>query len=104
MFFPLINRLLGISFYFFDENRNALHCFNQRAIEDCEFGTNFALLFTSRYFEPLKDHLMSSDGNCTFRAEILNMLQQNYSSKFLPAARHMSNGKRELALCACVTI
>lgn len=65
--------------------------FNQRSIEDSDFGTNFALLFTSRYFEPLKEHLMSSDGNCTFRAEILNMLQQNYSRKFCsPTAAHLT--------------
>lgn len=61
--------------------RSALQYFNERALEDEDFAINFALLFTSSHFDGLREHLQSSDGNSIFRAHILNMLQQNYSSK-----------------------
>lgn len=56
--------------------------FNERALEDEDFAINFALLFTSCHFDGLREHLQSSDGNSIFRAHILNMLQQNYSSEY----------------------
>lgn len=56
--------------------------FNERALENEDFAVNFALLFTSCHFDGLREHLQSSDGNSIFRAQILNMLQQNYSSKW----------------------
>lgn len=61
--------------------RSALQFFNEHALEDEDFAVNFALLFTSCHFDGLREHLQSSDGNSIFRAHILNMLQQNYSSK-----------------------
>lgn len=61
--------------------RSALEYFNERALENEDFAVNFALLFTSCHFDGLREHLQSSDGNSIFRAQILNMLQQNYSSK-----------------------
>lgn len=63
--------------------RSALQYFNERAIEDEKFAINFAVLFTSCHFDGLREHLQSSDGSSIFRAHILNMLQQNYSSNVL---------------------
>lgn len=63
-------------------NRSALLYFNERALEDGDFAINFAVLFTSHHFDGLREHLQASDGNSIFRAHILNMLQQNYSSKY----------------------
>lgn len=62
--------------------RSALQYFNERSLEDEDFAINFALLFTSCHFDGLREHLQSSDGNSIFRAHILNMLQQNYSSEY----------------------
>lgn len=62
--------------------RDALIYFNECSLEDSDFGANFALLFTSRYFDDLKEHLKASDGNCMIRSQILNMLQKNYSSEW----------------------
>lgn len=66
--------------YFGNFYRSALTCFNERAIEDNDFAVNFAMLFTSHYFDGLREHLQSPDGNSAFREHILNMLQRNHSS------------------------
>lgn len=68
-----------VHLFFF--RRSALQYFNEQALADEDFAINFALLFTSCHFDGLREHLQSSDGNSIFRAHILNMLQQNYSSK-----------------------
>lgn len=69
----------------FVSDRSALEYFNERALENEDFAVNFALLFTSCHFDGLREHLQSSDGNSIFRAQILNMLQQNYSSELFVA-------------------
>lgn len=66
--------------------------FNERALEESEFAINFALLFTSHYFDGLREHLQLSDGNSIFRAHILNMLQQNYTSEY----GRKSNGRYQI--------
>lgn len=64
--------------------------FNERALEDGDFAINFAMLFTSHHFDGLREHLQASDGNSIFRAHILNMLQQNYSSKLYILWNHFN--------------
>ena len=56
--------------------------FNERALADSDFATNFAMLFSSKHFNDIRQQFEPNDGTNIFRAHILNMLQENYSSVY----------------------
>lgn len=58
--------------------RDALFFFNGVALEDADFGVNFAYLFASQQVQELNEQFNNREESNVIRSNILNMLQENY--------------------------
>lgn len=80
---PRINRIVLSHIHaVLQLHRDALFYFNDVALEDADFGANFAYLFASQHIQGLNEQFDNREEANVIRSNILNMLQENYKGKF----------------------